>query len=151
MRSLKELMPGWRSSPASVSVLIVDDETSIRQVARAYMDAFGFTDIREAGSGEEALQLAHKHQPDVIVLDYMMPIMDGETVAKHLRSLSPKTMILVFSGVMKLNPPWADGFVDKLDIATLPDQAMQLVSLRRSLERFEGPRTRRAMFGATTG
>src|SRR5688572_11868721 len=116
MRSLKELLPRRGSKPSSVSVLLVDDEAPIRMVARAHLEAYGFEKITEAANGEEALNLAHIHNPDIIVLDYMMPIMDGEAVARHLRRLSPHTVILVFSGVLRLNPPWADDFMDKLEI-----------------------------------
>jgi CheY-like chemotaxis protein len=119
--------------PQDVSVLIVDDEAPVRMVARTYLEEFGFTDIREAGSGEEALNLTHRYTPDLIVLDFMMPKMDGEAVAKHIRKMAPGAAIIVFSGVLRFNPAWADDYVDKLAVKELPQVCFDFVRVRHEL------------------
>lgn len=105
--------------PKDVSVLIVDDESDVRPVVRSHLEDFGFVDIHEADSGEHALQLVHRLQPGLIILDYMMPGMTGQTVAPFFRILAPDAAIVVFSGVLRFHPDWADDFVDKLAIDQL--------------------------------
>jgi hypothetical protein len=119
----------WLRSPrpSDYSVLVVDDESDIRDVVKAQLEEFGFIQIREADSGERALNLVHLHAPDLIILDYMMPEMNGERVAYYLRLMAPDSLILAFSGVIDYHPDWADGFVPKLWIDKIPKIAFDLL------------------------
>ncbi len=68
-----------------MKVLIVDDEAPARDRLRLLLDdAGGHTVVGEAGNGKEALELASKHQLDVVLLDIRMPGMDGIETAHHL-------------------------------------------------------------------
>ena len=67
-------------------ILLVDDEDDIREVAATSLEIVGGFEVLPASSGAEALQLAAEHQPDAIVLDVMMPDMDGPTTLHHLRA-----------------------------------------------------------------
>jgi CheY-like chemotaxis protein len=64
-------------------ILIVDDEAAIRLVCRVNLQSVGF-DTVEAGDGRKALALARSEQPDLILLDVMMPELDGWSVAEQL-------------------------------------------------------------------
>jgi CheY-like chemotaxis protein len=64
-------------------VLIVDDESSIRLICSINFTASGWEPL-EATNGEEALELTRLEQPDVVLLDVMMPLLDGWKVAKRL-------------------------------------------------------------------
>jgi DNA-binding response OmpR family regulator len=64
-------------------VLIVDDERSIRLLCRVNLVASGM-DVLEATNGREGLELARKERPDLVLLDVMMPDVDGWTVAREL-------------------------------------------------------------------
>lgn len=64
--------------------LIVDDSSVIRKVARRIMEEANFQ-ISEAENGSEALESCRTHLPDVILLDWNMPIMDGLEFLHHLR------------------------------------------------------------------
>jgi DNA-binding response OmpR family regulator len=66
------------------SVLIVDDEPTIVEVVARYLDRAGY-DTRTAGNGEQALQAAAEERPDLVVLDLMMPGIDGLRVMRRLR------------------------------------------------------------------
>jgi len=66
-------------------VLIVDDDPLIRRVVRAVLED-GSYDLDEASSGEEALRVAHGHPPDVVLLDVMMPGLDGFEVAARMKN-----------------------------------------------------------------
>ncbi|MDA8296906.1 MAG: response regulator transcription factor [Actinomycetota bacterium] len=75
-------------------VLLVDDEDKIRQVARAYLEADGFV-VLEAATGEAALAAAERLPPDVIVLDLMLPGLDGLEVLRRLRERSSVYVIVL--------------------------------------------------------
>lgn len=67
-------------------ILVVDDESSIRELLEMLLEANGFSEIKMASDGEEAIKLADEWHPDVILLDLMIPKIDGLTVCKILRS-----------------------------------------------------------------
>jgi DNA-binding response OmpR family regulator len=75
-------------------VLVVDDEQHIRTVLRGYLEADGFA-VVEAGDGETAVQLAQAHPPDLVLLDIMLPGIDGLEVLRRLRGFSDLYVILV--------------------------------------------------------
>jgi DNA-binding response OmpR family regulator len=64
-------------------VLVVDDERAIRLVCRVNLAASGM-DVLEAENGTRALELARRERPDLVLLDVMMPDVDGWTVAREL-------------------------------------------------------------------
>jgi two-component system, OmpR family, alkaline phosphatase synthesis response regulator PhoP len=70
-------------------VLVVDDERSIRLLCRVNLGASGM-EVLEASSGEEGLELARSEQPDLVLLDVMMPGRDGWSVARALAE-DPRT------------------------------------------------------------
>lgn len=66
------------------TILIVDDEATVREVLRRYLEADGFRVI-EANTGPMALHLLYEEQPDLIVLDIMLPGLDGFTITRSIR------------------------------------------------------------------
>lgn len=66
------------------TVLIVEDETTIREVVRKYLELEGFG-VLEAGTGTQALDLLQNTIPDLVVLDIMLPELDGLTLTKAIR------------------------------------------------------------------
>ncbi|MDX1987942.1 MAG: response regulator [Candidatus Obscuribacter sp.] len=70
-----------------MKVLLVDDDTNIRMVAVMGLEDEMDWEIQEASSGQEAIQLASIQKPDLILLDMMMPDMDGITTFGKLREL----------------------------------------------------------------
>lgn len=69
----------------SITVLIVDDNASVRRMIRTHLDIAGGYEAYEAGNGEECLTVALDVKPDVILLDIMMPVMDGMEACRRLR------------------------------------------------------------------
>ncbi|MCX8084466.1 MAG: response regulator [Calditerrivibrio sp.] len=67
-----------------MKVLLADDELRLRKVVVLHLKKAGF-DVIEASNGKQALELAIKSNPEIIVLDIMMPEMDGITTCKELR------------------------------------------------------------------
>ena len=81
------------------TVLIADDDGDIRQAVRMLLEACSFR-ILEASSGREAVQMAMQENPDLILLDWFMPGMDGRDLLAALRSHSglSETPIIVMTG-----------------------------------------------------
>ena len=71
-------------------ILIIDDEDDIRQVAALSLETVAGWDVIVANSGAQGLLRAAEHMPDAILLDVMMPGMDGPTTFRELRK-NPKT------------------------------------------------------------
>ena len=70
------------------TVLMVEDEADIREVAKMSLELVGGLRVETCSSGEEAMQRAQGIAPDLIMLDVMMPGMDGPTTLKGLRGLA---------------------------------------------------------------
>jgi two-component system response regulator ResD len=65
-------------------ILIADDEPQIREILRIYFEKEGFK-VAEAADGKETLQQITKERPDILLLDVMMPVMDGIEVCTRVR------------------------------------------------------------------
>ncbi|MBI2331739.1 MAG: response regulator transcription factor [Chloroflexi bacterium] len=75
-------------------ILVVDDEPKIARLARDYLEKNGFR-VATATDGQTALATARREKPDLIVLDLMLPIMDGREVCKALRRESDVPIIML--------------------------------------------------------
>ena len=73
-----------RGKPIEASIVVVDDEPSIRELLVASLHFAGF-EVNTAASGSEAIEVIEKVQPDLIVLDVMLPDIDGFTVTRRIR------------------------------------------------------------------
>jgi DNA-binding response OmpR family regulator len=84
------------SQPATrkYKVLVVDDDPNVRDLVSLYLSKEGLTPIATA-SGEEALRLLHQHSPEAIILDLMLPGMDGLEVCRNLRRVSDTPIIML--------------------------------------------------------
>ncbi len=78
-------------------VLVIDDERSIRHLLDTLFRRKGH-DVVLAENGQRGLELFRQEQPDVIVLDLNMPVMDGLTVLRDIRDLNLDQPVIIFSG-----------------------------------------------------
>jgi CheY-like chemotaxis protein len=80
------------------TILIVEDEPELAEVYKTLLTQSGYT-VALAHNGEDALKNAHDHQPDLILLDLRMPVMDGVEFLKHydLKKQHPEVKVIVFS------------------------------------------------------
>lgn len=92
-----------------VNVLIADDDAGIRSFLRvALVHEDGVGEVREATNGSDAVTMCREWSPDVVVLDYWMPELDGGCAARQIRIDNPNVRIVAFSGVLQGTPDWAD-------------------------------------------
>lgn len=84
------------SSP--IQVMIVDDHAVVRSGLTAFLHAYDDLQLAgEARSGEEAIRLCRDIQPDVVLMDLVMPGMDGAATTREIKLVSPKTQIVVLT------------------------------------------------------
>lgn len=81
-------------------IIIVDDEEDVRSgiVNKLNWNELGFNIVGQAENGREALDLAEKTMPDVVITDITMPFMDGLTLAKELKKNYPMTKVILLTG-----------------------------------------------------
>jgi len=75
-------------------IVVIDDEQSVREVVRAYLEKDGFT-VFVAADGRDGLKLAERHQPDLIVLDLMLPDVSGEEICRDIRGRSDVPILML--------------------------------------------------------
>lgn len=80
------------------SILLADDHEVVRRGVRALLETHhGFAICGEASNGREAVEMAAEHQPDVVVLDISLPILNGVDAARQIRKRAPASGILIFT------------------------------------------------------
>jgi CheY-like chemotaxis protein len=125
-----EVLTAIRGTKAvDLNVLVVDDDPAVRTMMKiAFSIAEGVGEVREAASGREVIDLCSTFEPDLVMLDYWMPEMDGEQVAAWLRNARPLARIVAFSGVLGKKPDWADDICVK---GRMPDLDVVIDLTRR--------------------
>lgn len=81
----------------SVRILVAEDEALIRMDLVEMLQEAGYEVIAQATNGQEAVDLAFLHKPDLVILDVKMPVMDGISAAEKIINLSPVLMLTAFS------------------------------------------------------
>jgi NarL family two-component system response regulator LiaR len=85
-----------------IRVLVVDDHTMVRRGLATFLKAFDDLELAgEAASGRAALELCVELQPDVVLMDMVMPDMDGAAVTRLLRSQSPSIRVIALTSFME--------------------------------------------------
>jgi two-component system chemotaxis response regulator CheY len=87
-------------APASIRVLVVDDQMTMRSLVRTGLQQLGFADISEAPDGEEALRSMLTRPVHLVISDYNMPKLDGLGLLRAIRSHPPlaKTAYIMLTG-----------------------------------------------------
>jgi two-component system response regulator YesN len=82
------------------TLVLVDDEEEVRQAIIHKLDweSIGFQVIGYADNGEDALEIAERLRPDVVLTDIKMPFMDGLTLSRRLKQISKDIKIIIYSG-----------------------------------------------------
>jgi NarL family two-component system response regulator LiaR len=81
-----------------ITIMIVDDHEMVRKGAAGYLEAQSdIVVVAEAESGLEAVNLAQEHVPDVVLMDLVMPGLDGVEATRKIKDISPRTQIIVLT------------------------------------------------------
>jgi DNA-binding NarL/FixJ family response regulator len=127
--------------PVPIRVLLVDDMVEVRRLLRtALRFRGGFEVLGEAGDGGEAVRMTETLRPDIVVLDLGLPDIAGREVLSRIRSSSPQSKVVVFSGVEPVERDW---IADNVEGYVLKDEDLDyLVDLLESVaEAREGQAT----------
>ncbi|WP_429795396.1 ANTAR domain-containing response regulator [Brevibacillus choshinensis] len=76
-------------------IMVVDDEPIIRMDLREMLENEGYLVVAEAKNGEEAVEQAHRHKPDLIIMDVKMPVLNGIKASGIIRSFSDSSILLL--------------------------------------------------------
>lgn len=83
-----------------IRVLVVDDTDHVRGMLVDMLDLDGFEVVGQASSGEEAIELAAQMNPEVVIMDYKMPGMDGLAAARTIRDNTPSQSIIIYTAYL---------------------------------------------------
>jgi DNA-binding NarL/FixJ family response regulator len=83
--------------PPRPRVLLADDHGGLRRALRGLLEETGFQVVGESGDGADAVALAGLLQPDIVVIDVRMPVLNGLDAAKLIKDQRPATQVVVLS------------------------------------------------------
>ena len=119
----------------NVHVLVVDDSDDLRDLISMVIERHtaGWQVVATAGQGEEGVEVARKTQPDLVLLDIAMPVMDGMQALPLIREACPKAVVVMLSGYPfatagqgALNAG-AHGYLEKSDLVKSLVPRLQLI------------------------
>ena len=96
-------------------ILCIDDNEDVLECEKAFLESFGFI-VLTAPSGDKGLELASVQEIDVVIVDYLMPGMNGHEVAIKMRRVKPQAPIIMLSGEIDVPEQaleWVDVFIPK--------------------------------------
>jgi two-component system response regulator NreC len=117
-----------------VGILIADDHPIFRQGLRFLLEKEGFTVVGEGADGMEAVKLAEKLHPDIVMLDFSMPRLNGLDAAREIRRVSPRSKVILLTAhqeeryVLEAINAGIKAYVLKSEAATALGEAIQEVT-----------------------
>lgn len=119
-------------------ILIADDHQAMRQGVRSFLESHaGWQVVAEAADGREALRLAQETQPDIAILDYSLPLMNGLELTRAIKHELPRTEILIYtmhdreSILVEVLRAGARGYVLKSDSGSHLISAVEALAIRK--------------------
>ena len=83
-----------------IKVMVVDDTNHVRRMLRSMLELDGFDVVADAGSGAEAVEVVEAADPDVVVVDFKMPGMDGLETAAGIRARRPGQVLVMYTAFL---------------------------------------------------
>lgn len=138
-----------------ISILIVDDHEVVRKGLRSYLDTLpNYRVIGEASTGEEAIKVVEEFIPDVVLMDLIMPGMDGVETTRRIKKISPRTQVVVLTSFHEdshifpalkagatsyiLKDMKMEKLVESLERAVTGEVTLHPLVARRVLQNFQG-------------
>jgi DNA-binding NarL/FixJ family response regulator len=117
-----------------IGILLADDHPIFRRGLRSMLEKAGFNVVGEGTDGMEAVSLAEKLHPDIVILDFSMPRLNGLDAAKEIRRASPRSKVILLTGhreeqyVLAAINAGIKGYVLKSEASTALEEAIQEVT-----------------------
>lgn len=115
-------------------ILVVEDDTDMRELIHEYLESNGF-DVEAAANGKEALDKFRSGKPQLVLLDVVLPDMNGFDICKQMKTVDKNVKIIVYTGKVdavdaaKARQAGADDFVVKTqDLSYVIDSVRNLLS-----------------------
>lgn len=122
------------------TILIVEDDANIRELLRLYLEQEGYK-VESAQDGLEGIRASKRIHPDLVLLDLMMPVMDGTQVIKQIREVS-KTPVIMLTAKGETFDKVAGLDLGADDYVTKPFEVRELIArIRAVLRRYGGDET----------
>ena len=118
-----------------IKVMLVDDVDHVRRMLRNMLDLDGFTVVAEAASGAAAIAEIADADPDVVVIDYSMPDMDGIETARQIRAARPDQVMIMYTAYLQ---PEVEAKAREVGVALVLGKVEGLESLEREISRLCG-------------
>ena len=118
-----------------IKVMLIDDVDHVRRMLRNMLDLDGFTVVAEAASGAAAIAEIEAADPDVVVIDYSMPEMDGIETARQIRAARPDQVMIMYTAYLQ---PEVEVRAREVGVALVLGKVEGLESLEREISRLCG-------------
>lgn len=146
--------PGEERADVRIRILIADDHEVVRRGLRAFLELDSrFEVVGDAGNGLEAVRLAHRLRPDVVLMDLLMPELDGIAATEVIRRELPNTQVVVLTSMLddvSLSGAFRAGAIGyMLKDATAPALRQAIKAAAAGQMQLSGDAVRRLMHGVT--
>lgn len=118
-----------------IKVMVVDDTVHVRRMLRNMLELDGFDVVAEAGSGDEAIEVVTAADPDIVVVDYKMPDVDGLETAARMRELRPEQVMILYTAFVD---PELEARARAVGVSVVLGKVEGLESLEREITRLCG-------------
>ena len=119
----------------SVKVMVVDDTDHVRRMLRNMLELDGFEVVAEAGNGADAVAAVDEADPDVVVVDYKMPEVDGLETARRIREARPDQVMILYTAFVD---PELEQKAREVGVSVVLGKVEGLESLEREITRLCG-------------
>ena len=115
--------------------MVVDDTDHVRRMLRNMLELDGFVVVAEAGNGPDALTAIEAADPDVVVIDYKMPEVDGLETAARIRKKRPEQVMILYTAFVD---PELESRAREVGVSVVLGKVEGLESLEREITRLCG-------------
>jgi CheY-like chemotaxis protein len=119
----------------AIKVMVVDDTDHVRRMLRNMLELDGFVVVGEAGNGLQAVERVDGANPDVVVIDYKMPELDGLETAARIRALRPEQVMILYTAFVDAE---LEGRARDVGVSVVLGKVEGLESLEREITRLCG-------------
>jgi len=120
---------------APIKVMVVDDTDHVRRMLRNMLELDGFVVVAEAGGGVAAVDTIAAADPDVVVVDYKMPEVDGLETARRIRAIRPDQVMILYTAFVD---PELERKAREVGVSVVLGKVEGLESLEREITRLCG-------------